>query len=784
MKFMMKRLMSALLCVVLLLSLIGSVLAGEVKWTEELTADGWMKVTQEGGPTLGYSPNTGVTILTVDGFAFKDLNKNGKLDAYEDWRLDAQTRSEELASLMTPEEQLPLMFLNRYDSDYKPGKRTEYLIGLLDQGIRSLATPRGANNMAQYMWYINDMQAYVEALPYGIPMEQCGEAGNALASSWPNNLSLAATFDPNIAAQRALAMSEEYRAIGITGMMTPQIDLATEPRWSRITGTFGEDPALSRDMAVAYDNAMQSTYDEEGNDLGWGMKSLNSQLKHFPGDGPGESGRESHNAYGAYAVYPGDNLFAHLIPFKGCLNLPGKTGAASGVMPSYSIAIDEDGNPYDDVQLASAYSYFKLTEILREEMGFDGVISSDFIIAEGLPGTNPREWGVEDLTIPERRLLAIEAGLDRFGGEAFPETLLEAYKLGVEKHGEEWMANRINESAVRLLRNMFQVGLFELPYVSTEYAKSVVNTDEKNAAGYDALTKTVAMLKNSGNIIHEATTDADKPTVYLPMIYANGAWSYGIDTKVALKYFNIVTDKVSTTLTGALDKDGKPTVSEADIIRASDEEISSCDFALVCITSPKNGRGYDSETNTYFPISLQYGDYTADSLYVRQTSLGGRIVEVTVDSPYGAQTIYEPENRSYYGNSAQISNKNHLDTVLFAADRADKVIVSITASNPMIFSEFEDKVDAILMNFGQSGEQVAKVICEIITGKLEPSALLPIQMPANMETVEAQYEDVPRDMECHVDTDGNTYDFAFGLNWSGVIKDERVAKYSIAPLTE
>lgn len=98
----------------------------------------------------------------------------------------------------------------------------------------------------------------------------------------------------------------------------------------------------------------------------------------------------------------------------------------------------------------------------------------------------------------------------------------------------------------------------------------------------------------------------------------------------------------------------------------------------------------------------------------------------------------------------------------------------------MIFSEFESQVDAILVGFGISNE----TFLDIVAGNVEPTALLPFQMPANMETVEAQYEDVPRDMECYVDAAGNTYDFGFGLNWSGVIQDERTAKYCVPPLTE
>ena len=146
------------------------------------------------------------------------------------------------------------------------------------------------------------------------------------------------------------------------------------------------------------------------------------------------------------------------------------------------------------------------------------------------------------------------------------------------------------------------------------------------------------------------------------------------------------------------------------------------------------------------------------------------------------QTQSVKENRSYYGEKAEISNVSDLDGILYTAENMPedaRIIVAVNANKPMIFSEFEDKVDAILVGFSIQNDYFLKVA----SGYYEPSGLLPMQMPANMETVEAQYEDVPRDMECYVDAAGNTYDFAYGMNWSGVISDERTEKYAVEPLT-
>jgi beta-glucosidase len=132
-------------------------------------------------------------------------------------------------------------------------------------------------------------------------------------------------------------------------------------------------------------------------------------------------------------------------------------------------------------------------------------------------------------------------------------------------------------------------------------------------------------------------------------------------------------------------------------------------------------------------------------------------------------------NRTYKGKTVITSNASDLNMVLDTrkAMKSKPVIVSVAMSKPMVFSEFEKEADAIIVNFDVQDQ----AILDIISGASEPSGLLPMQMPADMKTVETQKEDIPFDMICHVDSDGNTYDFSFGLNWSGVIKDARGEKY-------
>ena len=171
-------------------------------------------------------------------------------------------------------------------------------------------------------------------------------ASDNQGGGWPTNLAMAATFDPSWALLYGQACSDEYRAIGLAMAVSPQIDLATEPRWRRFSGTFGENYKLASDMAQNLVSGFQSTWSGVGTDsedLGWGEDSIVTQVKHYPGDGPAEAGRESHSVSGKYCVYPGNNMAEHLAVFDAAFHLPTKTGGSKAVMPSYSIAYDEFG---------------------------------------------------------------------------------------------------------------------------------------------------------------------------------------------------------------------------------------------------------------------------------------------------------------------------------------------------------------------------------------------------------------------------------------------------------
>lgn len=751
------------------LALLVLVTACSPKFSEEAKND-FNLVKNEDGSTLGYNPESGVKLLTVDQYAFKDLNKNGTLDAYEDWRLSADERAKDLASKLTLEDIAGLMLYSSHQSlpgasrgfgssnyNGKPFPESgamasdlsdEQKAFLKDDHLRHVLITRVETPAVAAQWN-NNAQAFAEGLDFGIPVNTSSDprhgsdsyaefnagAGGEI-SMWPGTLGIAASFDPGLMKQFGEIASKEYRALGIATALSPQIDLATEPRWSRFDGTMGEDPDLATDLARAYVDGFQST-----NGNGWGFESVNAMVKHWPGGGPEEGGRDGHFGYGAYAVYPGKNIKDHMQPFtEGAFKLEGATKMASAVMPYYTISSGEGEN------VANGYNKYLITEVLRGEYGYDGVLCTDWGITRDVSAIDKFEgkpWGVESLTEAERHYKAIDAGMDQFGGNNAMGPILDAYKMGVAEHGEEYMRKRFEASAVRLLKNIFRVGLFENPYLDITETEKRVGNAEYMKAGYDAQLKSIVLLKNQQNVLPLK----EKQKVYIPQRYiapSKNWWGvvtpekteHPFNMEVVAKYFEVV------------------------------EDPKEADFALVGIKSPDGGVGYDREDldkggNGYVPISLQYGTYTATD--ARETSLAG-------GSP-----LEDFTNRTYKNKS--VTANNVTDKVLVNETKkkmGDKpVVVVVHVSKPMVFSEIEKNASAILIHMGVQDQ----ALMDIVSGKSEPSALLPFQMPSDMKTVEIQFEDVPRDMEPYVDSEGNAYDFAYGLNWNGVISDERVKKY-------
>ena len=752
----------------------------KIKWFES-EKDGYMLVENTGGQNLGYSKTSGVSLIIDKGFAFKDLNKNQILDKYEDWRLPVDERASDLASKLSLEQIAGLMLYSRHQSipsgsrgfmsdtyngkpfDESGANSSDLSDGqkkfLEEDNVRHVLITRVESPTVAAQWN-NKAQAFVESFGLGIPINTSSDprhgtradaeynagAGGEI-SMWPSSLGLAATFDPILVENFGRIASIEYRALGIATALSPQIDLATEPRWMRYSGTFGPDPSLAADMARAYVDGFQTSSADRMIMNGWGYESVNAMVKHWPGGGTGEGGRDAHYAFGKYAVYPGKNANDHLIPFtEGAFQLTGGTNMASAVMPYYTVSYGMDPNGEN---LGNSYSKFIIQDQLRDKFGYDGVVCTDWNVTSDETALDVfmtgKCFGVEDLSIAERHYMILMAGVDQFGGNNDSGPVLEAFALGAAEHGDEFMRNRFEASAVRLLKNVFRTGLFENPYLDIENSAKITGNPEHMKAGFEAQLKSVVMVKNKGNVLPLKKNIK----VYVPKKFTPASRNFmGRETPERLDY-PVKIDLVNKYFTVT-------------------DNPSDADAALVFIDGPVSGLGYDSKDaeaggNGYVPISLQYLPYTAGD--ARDPSIAG------------GDPLEDFTNRTYKGKTVSTPNYKDLSMVLDTkkAMPGKPVIVILNLSNPAVVSEFEDQSDAILIDFNVQ----AQAILDIISGSAEPSALLPLQLPTSMAEVEKQFEDVPHDMKCYVDSEGNTYDFAFGMNWGGVIRDDRVENYTI-----
>lgn len=814
---------------ILLLSSVLMILTACVKQPIEEKYDGYNLIRQD-GPTLGYSPASGIQILKDGNYAFKDLNRNGRIDNYEDWRLGLDERINDLAGQLSREEIAGLMLYSSHQAipsvgtygggtyngkpyDESGAKAWELTDDqkrfLSEDNLRHLLITVVESPEMAARWN-NAAQAYVEGLGHGIPINNSSDprhgsnndsefnagAGSDI-STWPGETGMGATFDPELVREFGRIASIEYRALGFATALSPQIDCGTDPRWFRFNGTYSEDPRLVADMAEAYCDGFQTSEGSARLFGPWGYQSVNVMAKHWPGGGPCEAGRDAHFARGEYAVYPGGNYELHKRPFtEGAFRLT-NTGQAAAVMPYYTVSYGQSNEV-----VANNFNADIIFRQLRSELGYDGVVCTDWGVTADIihPGVHSgKSYGVESLTVSERHAKALMAGVDQFGGNNDKQPVLEAFALMAKEMGEEKMMERIRQSAVRLLRNIFQTGLMENPYLDPLESARVVGCPEFTAKGYEAQVKSIVMVKNHNAALPLKGGKGKKVKVYVPqriMPAHNSFWGSIVpaDTLIPVRE-------------GLLSKFFEPV-----------DSVDDADAAIVFIDSPNSGFGYSldevmkDETilrsfviqmmeqygqpvpddprmfhgivqylagvnnyfipegskvsapgNGYYPISLQYGDYVADT--AREKSIAG-------GSPFEKGT-----NRSYRGKGVRTFNACDLslveETRRLMGEK--KVIVVLNCTNPAIPAEFEPLADAILVTFDIQKQAVLEVIC----GNYEPSGLLPFQMPANMETVEAQSEDTPRDMLCYKDVDGNIYDFTFGMNWKGVIHDERVKKYKI-----
>jgi beta-glucosidase len=432
---------------------------------------------------------------------FRDLNGNGTMEPYEDPNLSTEARVEDLLTRMTLEEKAGLMMMFQLETG-PDGGIVEGGGGLFTNSTRELVHDKRMNHFnalrlpaprhaARWNNAVQDMAAETRL---GIPVTFYTDPRHSFAenigaslgagdfSQWPESLGFGAVDDPELVRQFADIARQEYLAVGLRGALHPQIDLATEPRWARQSGGFGESAGTAERFVRAYVRGFQ------GERLG--PAGVACMTKHVPGGGPQLDGEDPHFPYGREQVYPGGGFEYHLRPFRAAI----EAGTAA-LMPYYGMPVGltlSDGTPVEEVGFG--FNRTIITTLLRDLLGYDGIICTDWgLITDQRIGGLPfpaRAWGVEQLPRLDRVARVIDAGCDQFGGETCPELIVELVRSG------RVAQDRIDMSVRRLLALKFDLGLFDDPYVDEDAAERTVGHADFVAAGEAAQRRSLTLLKN------------------------------------------------------------------------------------------------------------------------------------------------------------------------------------------------------------------------------------------------------------------------------------------------
>ncbi|MED5546925.1 MAG: glycoside hydrolase family 3 N-terminal domain-containing protein [Pseudomonadota bacterium] len=469
-------------------------------------------------------------VITVDGQSFHDLSGDGRLQPYEDWRLSAEERARDLVARMTLREKAGLMMHGTpptADGSFRGNWDVEGMRAAIEADDIRFFIHRMSGDVKEMAQLTNAAQEIAEGTRLGVPLVFSSDSRNTLRevlgvsvapkafTRWPEALGLSAIGDLDLIRDLSRIAAREYKAIGIRMALSPQADLFTEPRWFRGNATFGDRPEQVAPMVQAYIEGFQGGPD------GLQRGGVATVVKHWGGYGAQVDGLDSHNPYGKYMKLTDATLAQHLAAFEGAFKVH-----SAAVMPTYSLpapGLTVNGTPVEPVGVG--FNRQLLDESLRGQHGFEGFVMSDWLITADCPdaclkGTFDVDklgmpWGVEDLTVPERFAKGIEAGIDQFGGVMETDVVVDLVRSGALDE------TRVDRSARRIAKVMFQLGLFENAYVDAEASAQQVGTDDARALALDAQHRSVVLLENKGGILPLAPASARR------------AWLVGVDADAA-----------------------------------------------------------------------------------------------------------------------------------------------------------------------------------------------------------------------------------------------------------
>lgn len=685
-------------------------------------------------------------LIEVDGLQFKDLNGNGELDPYEDWRLTPQERAADLVARMDLDEQVGLMLINTRFTGYQvPADAPTALDGILDERVIEAGTSifatrkvfpttetigrmhlrhfilRENESPGRLAAWNNAMNEVAEATRLGIPCLTASNSRNengemvfgmndavGIFSTFPATMGLAAAVlgdqadggDASLIDGFAEAVRTEWLATGIRKGYMYMADVVTDPRWQRIYGTFGESPELIADIIGRLVRGLQG--DELGPD------SLATTIKHFPGGGPRENGFDPHYKEGKWNCYPtpGSLDDYHMPPFKAAVK-------ASSFMPYYSApsirrsvvqAVDGVDAPYEEVGFA--FNRYFLSEVLRGQLGFTGYVNSDSGITDNMC------WGVEDLSRPERFAKAVMAGTDMIADSNNIEDLSAAITNGWISRG------RVAEACQRLLVEMFALGLFdEKTYVDATAADAIVKASPGWELAAEAHRKSVVLLKNS-----------------------EGALPLAAGTSVYVEVFH---------------KDPRQSAKKTAQAREQARAASGIDLAEVPEAADAVVLFLDPQSGAYFNATPG-------------------LLELTLCEDKMVKAL----NDDWYTETTLTGVQRFRDLCADARKRGQKVIVSVNVSLPWILDDVEPLADALLAGFSTFYDAQY----DVMTGAFAPSGKLPITLPASEAVIAVDAEGVcvsPNDVPgyakqqylpegltyAYTDGAGHAYALGYGLRY-------------------
>ncbi|WP_417233860.1 glycoside hydrolase family 3 N-terminal domain-containing protein [Arthrobacter sp.] len=724
--------------------------------------------------------------LKIKGRTFKDLNGNGQLDPYEDWRLPAEQRAEDLVSQMTLEEKAGLMLIDTLNASCDQETRQrgtldpsaggyiqdqqmrrfifrntitsadEAVCGEADGGFQA-KTSLTPDEAAGYM---NSVQELAEATRLGIPVLYKSNARNHIDpnaraginesagafTAFPKEAGIAAaalgqqalrtgedptTGDMSVVEDFAQVMGEEWKSVGLRGMYGYMADLSTEPRWYRVHETFTEDAALDANIMSSLVGTLQGPVDDAGVSLS-PDSAVALTMKHFPGGGPQEMGLDAHYSFGKTQVYPGGAFGEHLKPFEAAID-----AGVSAIMPYYGapVQLTYDGVAYD--QTGMAFSGQIVNDLLRGKLGFAGYVNSDTGIV------TDRAWGLEDKSVPERVAAAVNGGTDTLSGFHDVKTITDLVANGLISE------ERVTTAAVRLTTPMFRLGLFENPYVDPETASRTVGSKAHRETGLDLQRKSAVLLEN------KKTGDGSK---VLPLKPGASVYLLGdADEKTVAGYgYDVVNGNTK-------DPADRPSAQDSD-------------YAVINVTvNNKNTSTYTSDGPTSGMNPEHTNPVTLDGVKgldgkspfgAADACVAQGADECTDDGlPYGGALPWEAGTLDFTGMAASESwdvspSLDTIQQVMREVDDPRKVVLHVYFRQPFVMDQASGLRDAgaVIAGFGMSDT----ALFDVLSGKVSPQGRMPFALAGTSRAIDEQYSDLPGYRET---TDGALYPFGYGLTY-------------------